>query len=61
MKDAGRSPAAGTTVNEVTDLPYSDFMSLVVKAGVDIRTPFGIVKQNAENGEKDKKKELIIL
>lgn len=52
VKDTGKQLAAVTNENEVIDLPFSDFMALVDEARQSNRTPFEMVKQLAEEGEK---------
>ncbi|WP_422124339.1 fumarylacetoacetate hydrolase family protein [Planococcus sp. X10-3] len=53
VKGAGKQLAAVTKDNEVIDLPYTDFMSMVAEARNLNRTPFYMVKQLvAEGGKK---------
>ena len=52
VKDTVKQLAIVTKSNEVIDLPYTDFMSMVAEAHSLNRTPFEIVKQIANEGEK---------
>lgn len=52
VKGSEKQLAAVTNDNEAVDLPYSDFMSMVAEARSLNRTPFEIVKQIVEEGEK---------
>src|SRR5690606_29923404 len=52
VKGTEKQLAAVTNDNEAVDLPYSDFMSLVAEARSLNRTPFEMVKQIVEKGEK---------
>ena len=45
IKENAKQLAAVTTDNEVFDLPYEDFMSLVAEARKNNKTAFDIVKQ----------------
>ena len=47
VKENVKQLAAVTTENEVFDLPFEDFMSLVEKARSENRTAFDMVKQMA--------------
>lgn len=51
-KDNGKQLAAVTEENTVVDLPYTDFMSMVAEARSLNSTPFEMVKQLADEGEK---------
>lgn len=52
VKETGKQLAAVTNENQVVDLPYTDFMSLIAAAQQQNRTAFDIVKQTAAEGEK---------
>ena len=52
VKDNKKQLAAVTNENNVVDLPFTDFMSLITAARHDNRTTFDIVKQIIEKGEK---------
>ncbi|MCM3675139.1 MULTISPECIES: fumarylacetoacetate hydrolase family protein [Peribacillus] len=52
VKENKRQLAAVTNENNVVDLPFTDFMSLITTARQDNRTAFDIVKQIAAEGEK---------
>ncbi|WP_203333659.1 fumarylacetoacetate hydrolase family protein [Planococcus beigongshangi] len=52
MKGVEKQLAAVTSENEVIDLPYSDFMTLVAEARQFNRTPFEMVGQIVAKGQK---------
>lgn len=52
VKETGKQLAVVTNENNVVDLPFTDFMSLVEKAREKNKTAFDIVKQIATDGEK---------
>ncbi|MGE6610588.1 fumarylacetoacetate hydrolase family protein [Peribacillus sp. NPDC076916] len=52
VKDNKKQLAAVTNENNVVDLPFTDFMSLITAARHDNRTSFDIVKQIIAKGEK---------
>jgi 2-dehydro-3-deoxy-D-arabinonate dehydratase len=51
VKENGKQLAAVTNENNVVDLPFTDFMSLIEKAREQNKTAFDIVKQIAADGE----------
>ncbi|WP_347939662.1 fumarylacetoacetate hydrolase family protein [Peribacillus simplex] len=52
VKENQKQLAAVTNENNVVDLPFTDFMSLITAARHDNRTAFDIVKQIVAEGEK---------
>lgn len=52
LKGNEKQLAAVTNENEVTDLPFGDFLSLIAEARKDNRTAFDIVKQVVDEVEK---------
>ncbi|TDL92458.1 fumarylacetoacetate hydrolase [Vibrio vulnificus] len=52
VKENKKQLAAVTNENNVVDLPFTDFMSLITTARQDNRTAFDIVKQVVAEGEK---------
>lgn len=52
LKGNEKQLAGVTNENEVADLPFSDFMSLIATAREENRTAFDIVKQVAEESDK---------
>ncbi|RLL43866.1 fumarylacetoacetate hydrolase [Oceanobacillus piezotolerans] len=52
LKDNKKQLAAVTKENEVADLPFNDFMSLISKAREDNKTSFDIIKQLTAGTEK---------
>ncbi|WP_028391684.1 fumarylacetoacetate hydrolase family protein [Bacillus cihuensis] len=52
VKENGKQLAAVTNENEVFDIPYEDFMSLIEAARSKNKTAFDIIKQIAEVAEK---------
>ncbi|MFE4811496.1 fumarylacetoacetate hydrolase family protein [Peribacillus simplex] len=52
VKESKKQLAAVTNENNVVDLPFTDFMSLITAARHDDRTAFDIVKQIVAEGEK---------
>ncbi|MBO0999779.1 fumarylacetoacetate hydrolase family protein [Bacillus sp. SD075] len=52
VKENNKQLAAVTNENNVVDLPFTDFMSLITTARQDNRTAFDIVKQITAEGEQ---------
>jgi 2-dehydro-3-deoxy-D-arabinonate dehydratase len=52
LKGNEKQLAAVTTENEVFDLPFTDFMSLIAQARKNNKTVFDIVKQAADEAQK---------